>query len=75
MRPVVPLVSREMLSWIFYHPVDDAKPQIQKGEMVLEVCIYFMNISRIFYEYFKNILWISYHPVDDVKLQIEKKEK
>ena len=51
MRPVVPLVSREMLPWIFYHPVDDAKPQIQKGEIVLEVCIYFMNILRIFYEY------------------------
>ena len=58
---------------VFYHPVNDAKQQIQKGEMVLEVCIYFMNISRIFYEYFKNILWIFYHPVDDAKLQIKKR--
>ena len=37
---------------VFYHPVNDAKQQIQKGEMVLEVCIYFMNILEIFYEYF-----------------------
>ena len=70
MRPVVPLVSREMLPWIFYHPVDDAKPQIQKGEIVLEVCIYLMNILRIFYEY----LWIFYHPEDDVKPEIKKGE-